>query len=61
MRTARTELPDEQRDDIATLKTLVPFLARHRWRIGVALLFLMIAKFANIGVPLALKSIVDAL
>jgi len=54
-------MPAESRDDLATLKTLVPFLARHKWRIGVALVFLVAAKFANIGVPLALKSIVDAL
>ena len=54
-------MPAETRDDLATLKMLVPFLARHKWRIGVALVFLVAAKFANIGVPLALKSIVDAL
>ncbi len=54
-------MPDGRRDDIATLKTLTPFLLRHRWRIGVALVFLVAAKLANIGVPLALKSIVDSL
>lgn len=61
MRRRRIELPSEDRNDLATLKTLVPFLSHHRVRIGIALIFLALAKFANIGVPLALKSIVDAL
>lgn len=61
LRPSRTELPDGRRDDVATLKTLLPFLLGHRWRIGVALAFLVAAKMANIGVPLALKSIVDTL
>jgi ATP-binding cassette, subfamily B, heavy metal transporter len=61
VRAPRTELPDQRRDDLATMKTLLPFLARHRLRIGAALVFLVAAKVANIGVPLALKSIVDAL
>ncbi len=54
-------MPDRRRDDVATLKTLLPFLLGHRWRIGIALAFLVAAKMANIGVPLALKSIVDTL
>src|SRR5690606_25077452 len=61
VRTPRTEMPAESRDDLATLKTLVPFLARHKRRVGVALVLLVAAKFANMGAPLALKSIVDAL
>ncbi|GJL82426.1 MAG: metal ABC transporter permease [marine bacterium B5-7] len=61
MRISRTELPSEHRNDFATMKTLLPYLSQHRWRIGLALLFLILAKFANIGVPLALKSIVDSL
>lgn len=40
---------------------LAPYLLRHRGRIGIALAFLVAAKLANIGVPLALKGIVDRL
>ncbi len=47
--------------DWATLKKLLPYLWRWRWRVGVALAFLVAAKVANIGVPLVLKQIVDAL
>lgn len=36
-------------------------VVRFRRRVGVALLFLVIAKLANVAVPLVLKSIVDAL
>ncbi len=36
-------------------------IARYRWRVGLALLFLIIAKVANVAVPLVLKMIVDAL
>jgi ABC-type transport system involved in Fe-S cluster assembly fused permease/ATPase subunit len=56
-----TDLPSANRDDWGTLKILLPFLWQHRFRIAIALAFLVLAKLANIGVPLALKQIVDAL
>jgi ABC-type multidrug transport system fused ATPase/permease subunit len=34
---------------------------RYRWRVGIALAFLVAAKVANVGVPLLLKNLVDAL
>ena len=61
MRTVATDMPSDNRDDLHTLKTLMPYLWQHRARIFIALGFLVLAKFANIGVPLALKEIVDSL
>jgi ATP-binding cassette subfamily B protein len=43
------------------VRLLVPYLWEFKWRVLVALLFLSAAKFANVGVPLLLKEIVDAL
>lgn len=59
------QTPDSKKLPRATLaeafRRLWPDLMRYRWRIGVALTFLIIAKLANIGVPLVLKELVDAL
>jgi ATP-binding cassette, subfamily B, heavy metal transporter len=40
---------------------LLPYLWEFRWRVGIALVCLSVAKFANVGVPLVMKEIVDAL
>ena len=40
---------------------LLPYLSEYKWRVLVALIFLASAKLANVGVPLVLKSVVDAL
>ena len=40
---------------------LLPYLWRYRWRVGIALGFLVAAKVANVGVPVLLKHLVDAL
>ncbi|MES1162336.1 MAG: metal ABC transporter permease, partial [Rhizobacter sp.] len=50
-----------RRSDWATLGRLLPYVWRWRWRVLVALAFLVGAKVANIGVPLVLKQLVDAL
>ena len=50
-----------QGSDWKTLKKLVPYVWEWRWRVLLALSFLVGAKLANIGVPLVLKSLVDAL
>jgi len=55
----RTELPAKHRQDWQTIRSLLPYLWEFRGRIGLALLFMVIAKLANIGVPLALKAIID--
>jgi ATP-binding cassette subfamily B protein len=47
--------------DWATLKKLVPYVWQWKWRVLVALSFLVGAKVANVGVPLVLKRLVDAL
>ena len=49
------------RSDWATLRKLLPYLWRYRWRVGIALAFLVAAKMANVGVPLLLKELVDSL
>jgi ATP-binding cassette, subfamily B, heavy metal transporter len=50
-----------KRNDWGTVKTLLPYLWAYKWRVGIALACLVAAKVANIGVPLVLKEIVDAL
>lgn len=43
-----------------TLKTLLPYLWQYKWRVAIALSFLVLAKVANVAVPIVLKDIVDA-
>ncbi|MBV9891993.1 MAG: ABC transporter ATP-binding protein/permease, partial [Rhizobacter sp.] len=50
-----------RRSDWQTLAKLVPYVWAWRWRVVVALSCLVAAKLANIGVPLVLKRLVDAL
>jgi len=45
--------------DIATLKTLLPYLWVYKWRVIAAMLALVGAKMANVGVPVVLKHLVD--
>jgi len=54
-------VPGAARTDWQTLNKLVPYLWRYRWRVGLALGFLLLAKVANVGVPVLLKHLVDAL
>jgi ATP-binding cassette subfamily B protein len=49
------------RDDWTTLKTLLPYLLEWKWRVLLALLSLVAAKMANVGVPLILKQLIDNL
>ena len=53
--------PAVPRSDWATVRKLLPYVWEWRWRVAVALGFLIAAKLANVGVPLVLKSLVDAL
>ena len=53
--------PPAPRSDWATLERLLPYLWRYRWRVGIALAFMVGAKVANVSVPLLLKSLVDDL
>ena len=56
-----TRLPSDERNDAKTIRSLLPFLWDYRGRVALALLALILAKGANVAVPLALKGIVDAL
>ena len=58
---AYTERPHGNRDDWNNLRKLTPFLWDYRGRVLLALASLILAKLANIGVPLVLKEIVDVL
>ena len=49
------------RGDWSAIHRLLPYLWAYRWRVGAALACLVIAKVANVGVPLLLKEIVDGL
>jgi ATP-binding cassette subfamily B protein len=49
----------EARNDWATLKTLFPYLWVYKWRVMAAMLALIGAKAANVGVPVVLKELVD--
>jgi ATP-binding cassette subfamily B protein len=49
------------RSDWATLRRLFPYLWRYKWRVMAALAFMIGAKVANVGVPILLKNLVDAM
>ncbi|NNG12113.1 MAG: metal ABC transporter permease, partial [Halobacteria archaeon] len=61
MHTHPTTMPSSSTADIKTLRALTPFLWIYRGRVLFALLFLVLAKVANVGIPLVLKDIVDNL
>jgi len=54
-------LPSSRRSDWATLSRLFPYLWQYKWRVVAALAFMVAAKLANVGVPLLLKQLVDAM
>ena len=57
-----TESPHRERHrDWANLRALLPYLWEYRGRVLAALGCLILAKVANIGVPLVLKQIVDSI
>ncbi len=49
------------RNDWRVVPMLLPYLWEYRWRVVTALVFLVTAKLANVGVPLVMKDIVDGL
>jgi len=61
MHSHHTTLPGTAGNDLKTLQALAPFLWAYRGRVLLALGFLVLAKVANVGIPLVLKDIVDAL
>ncbi|MBX3621838.1 MAG: ABC transporter ATP-binding protein/permease [Rhizobacter sp.] len=56
-----TPSPTGPRSDWTTLRKLLPYLWQYRWRVVLALGFMVGAKVANVGVPLLLKNLVDSL
>ncbi|MBE9516292.1 MAG: ABC transporter ATP-binding protein/permease [Proteobacteria bacterium] len=61
MRVRHYGAPPSERNDWNTIKTLLPYVWSFRGRVSLALLFLIIAKTATVGIPLLLKDIVDIL
>ncbi len=47
--------------DWMTLRKLFPYLWEYKWRVMAALSFMVGAKLANVGVPLLLKELIDAM
>src|SRR5256714_6011402 len=43
------------------LRILAPYVLEYRWRVAIALVFLVSAKLANVAVPLVMKEVVDRL
>jgi len=60
----RHNYPDHDasiRADWSVVRTLLPYLLEFKGRVSLAMLLLVLAKLANVAVPLALKEIVDAM
>jgi len=58
---AHTTLPESERNDLRTVRGLLPYIWPYRGRALAALASLLLAKLATVGVPLALKAIIDHL
>ncbi len=56
-----TAAPSANRNDWANIRALLPYLWEYRGRVLLALGCLVLAKVAGVGVPLALKGLVDQL
>ena len=57
----RFHILSDQKGSWAPVARLMPYLWRYRYRVGIGLVFLVLARSANIAVPIVLKRIVDAL
>ncbi len=55
----RLLIATDKKGDWRAARRLLPYLWKYRYRIGVALIFLVLARVANVSVPLVLKNIVD--
>ncbi len=55
-------VPDKNNaDNWATIKHLVPYLFKYKWRVLAALGFMLMAKLANLAMPFLIKDMVDQL
>ena len=50
-----------QRGDWRVIRDLLPYLLEYRFRVALALICLVAAKFANLGIPILLKDLIDSL
>jgi ABC-type transport system involved in Fe-S cluster assembly fused permease/ATPase subunit len=59
--TTESSKPKTATGDWKVVRMLLPYLWEFRWRVVLAATFLIVAKLANISVPLLMKDIVDSL
>ncbi len=59
IRTHYTDAPHKNRQDLANLRRIIPFLWEYKGRVLAAMILLIFAKVATVGVPLILKELVD--
>ena len=55
------DVPAGPRSDWRTLARLLPYWWQYKWRVLAALLFVIGAKVANVGVPVLLKNLIDSM
>lgn len=55
------DLKTSQRGDWRVIRDLLPYLLEYRLRVIVALSCLVAAKFANLGIPIVMKELIDSL
>lgn len=58
---APSKIVSDKRGNWSPVARLLPYLWRYRWRVFAGLAFMVLARLANISVPLILKRVVDAL
>jgi ATP-binding cassette subfamily B protein len=56
-----TDSKTPQRGDWRVIRDLLPYLLEYRFRVAFALICLVAAKFANLGIPILLKDLIDSL
>lgn len=60
-RHSNADIPDGKSINVAVIKMFLPYLLEHKGRVAAALLFLVFAKLASVGLPFILKYAVDDL
>ena len=58
---APADSPPQERSDGRTLQRLLPYLWTYKWRVIIALGFMVGAKLANVSVPILLKDLIDTM
>lgn len=56
-----TDSKTSQRGDWRVIRDLLPYLLEYRFRVILALSCLIAAKFANLGIPILMKELIDSL